>query len=353
MAGSNKILIVDDIEVNRDILTALLEDKYEILTAVDGEDGFEKIMANAKELSLILLDLMMPKVDGFQVLEMMRAQNLMQIPVIIITASNESQMEAKGLTMGAVDYISKPFDPSVVSCRVDTHVKLKQHQDHLEALVQEGIDKMASIWMHVIQSMADLIECRSEESGQHVKRTTAITKMILERVLEKDIPGYYLPPKIIRYAVDASSLHDIGKIAVPDAILKKPGRLTDEEYEAMKAHSAVGAELVQRITRFEAEDYRKCYYETVRHHHERWDGNGYPDRLAGENIPLSARAVALADTYDAITNTRVYRVGMSHEEAINIIFKCKGTQFDPVLVDVLLEIQDDVKNLKIRDDELE
>jgi putative two-component system response regulator len=335
--AKKKILIVDDVAINREILGALLDEEYDILEAVDGEDAFKKIVDHYSSLSLILLDLMMPGVDGFQVLELLQANNYTAVPVIIITANSELEYEKRGLLLGAVDFIPKPFDPDIVKYRVDAHVKLKNYQDHLEYLVEKSVSKMAATWMHMIQALAEVIECRSQESGQHVKRVTRIVNLILTAMNEKKALEYYFPPKSVRYVCESSALHDIGKIGIPDAILNKPGKLTDEEYAVMKTHAQIGYDMADKFTEFCDEDYRKFAMEITLGHHEKWDGTGYPNKKAGKDIPLSARITAIADTYDAITNDRVYRKGQTHEAALAIIKDQRGRQFDPWLVDLFIE----------------
>ncbi|GHV01633.1 two-component system response regulator [Clostridia bacterium] len=347
--ATKKILIVDDVAINREILGTLLEDEYEILEAVDGEDAFKKIIANYSSLSLILLDLMMPGVDGFQVLELLRANNYTAVPVIIITANSELEYEKRGLLLGAVDFIPKPFDPDIVKYRVDAHVKLKNYQDHLESLVEKSVAKMAATWTHMIQALAEVIECRNQESGQHVKRVTRIVQLIIEAMNKKKMLEYYFPPKAARYVAESSALHDIGKIGIPDAILMKPGKLTDEEYVIMKTHATIGYEMADKFTEFCDDDYRKYSLEITLGHHEKWDGTGYPNGRAGRAIPLSARITAIADTYDAITNDRVYRKGQTHEAALAILKDQRGKQFDPWLIDLFVENEKTIATLANKD----
>lgn len=330
----HKILVVDDIEINREILMALLEDKYEILQAENGKVALSIIQREFKSLSIILLDLMMPEMDGFAVLEELNKKQSFHIPVIVITANNELDKEKRALQLGAVDFIQKPFDPDIVHYRVDTHIKLKAHQDHLESLVEESVNKMSEVWTTVILTLADIIEYRNQESGLHVKRASLMTNFILKLLNERDLYGYQTSPKIMRYITEIAGLHDIGKIGVPDAVLTKPGKLTDEEFTIMKTHAVIGDQMSESVTRNSDDNYKRICHEITRHHHERWDGRGYPDGLKGDAIPLSARIVAIADTYDAMTNDRCYRKGMPHEKAIELIRAEAGKQFDPVIVDL-------------------
>ena len=337
--AKKKILIVDDVAINREILGALLEAEYDILEAADGRDAFQKITDHYSSLSLILLDLMMPEIDGFRVLEMLRDNNYTTVPVIIITANSELEYEKRGLLLGAVDFIPKPFDPDIVKYRVDAHVKLKNYQDQLEYLVEKGVAKMAATWTHMIQALAEVIECRSLESGQHVKRVTRIVQLLVEAMNAKKKLEYHFPAKSVRYICESSALHDIGKIGIPDAVLQKPGKLDDAELKIMRSHAVIGYEMADKFTEFCDEDYRKYAMEIAAGHHERWDGEGYPYGKKGVEIPLSARITALADTYDAITNDRVYRKGQSHEAAVAIIKSMRGKQFDPWLTDLFVEME--------------
>ncbi len=343
MEHKPKILVVDDIEINREILKMLLEDQYEVLEAYDGYSALDVIRENFSTLSLILLDLMMPGMDGFQLLEQLKKNNMTNIPVIIITANSELEQEKRGLSLGAVDFVPKPFDPDVVRYRVEAHVKLKNYQDHLEHLVEASVEKMSDLWISVIQKMADIIEYRNQVSGEHVKRTSKVAQLMLQNLHTRSVLGYMCTPKHIRYMYEAASLHDVGKIGIPDAILNKPGRLTPEEFEIMKTHTTIGFDIAKQITEFGDEDYRRFCCEICLSHHEKWDGTGYPNKMSGENIPLSARIVAIADTYDAITNDRPYSVARSHETALAIIKEMSGSQFDPFLVEVFTDIEQEVK----------
>lgn len=343
MDRRSKILIVDDMEINREILRSLLEDSYDIIEAADGVEAIQLISENWTELSVILLDLVMPKLDGFQVLEYLKSHEH-HLPVIIITANGEPEHEKRGLSMGAVDFIAKPFDPDVVRLRVNSNVKLKNYQEHLEILVEQQIQRAAEIWASVLQSMADIIETRNLETGSHVKRTTLITRAIASQMNKHGQAGYYFTPKQTRFVFEAASLHDVGKIGIPDAILLKPGALTDDEFRIMQNHTIIGKEIAEKITQYaEDEYYKKICKDICFCHHERWDGAGYPSKLKGAGIPLAARIVAVADTYDAITNDRPYRQGRPHEVAVKIISEMSGSQFDPTIIDAFLEVEKELK----------
>lgn len=348
MERKSKILIVDDIDINREILVAILEDKYECLEAVDGEDALKIIEEKFFELSLILLDLMMPGIDGFTVLKVLNEKNITNIPIIIITANSELEREQQAFSLGAVDFIPKPFDANIVHYRVDAHVKLKQYQTQLEEHIEEILEKTAETWASITQAMAEIIEYRNLESGQHIKRTSILAKMIVLELNKTPVVGYYCTTKEVRYIYEAASLHDIGKIGIPDNVLLKPGKLTDEEYELMKKHTIIGEEMAQKVTQYASPEYSKFCMDVVVSHHEKWDGTGYPKGLSGTNIPLAARIVSIADTYDAITNDRPYRKGNTHESAMEIIQSMSGKQFDPYLVEVFTSIGDQVKEACIK-----
>ena len=340
----NKILIVDDLEINREILCAILEDKYECLTAFDGESGLAQVKQHFRDISVILLDLVMPGMDGFALLSALKESGITNIPVIVITASNDLEKEKKAFLLGAVDFIPKPFDPDIVHYRVDTHVSLKLHQSHLEEMLEQNIAKTAEIWATVMQSMAEIVESRNFESGQHVKRTSTFSKMILQELSENPKAGYYCSAKDIRMIYETASFHDVGKISISDSVLLKPGRLTEEEYEIMKTHTTLGYGIAKTITEHATPEYQEFCSQIAFCHHEKWDGTGYPSGLKGEKIPLCARVVAIADTYDAITGERPYRPAKSHELAVEEIKRMSGTQFDPYLVKIFVKIEDKIKN---------
>jgi putative two-component system response regulator len=286
----------------------------------------------------------MPGIDGFQVLEMMRDQSFSTIPVIIITANNEKEHEKRGLRLGAVDFVSKPFDPDIIHYRVDSHVRLKAYQDKLESMVEESVEKMSVMWTSVIEAMADILECRSLESGQHIKRCSFLVKLMCQQMSKKQVYDYFFTPKQTRFVAEACILHDIGKVGIPDSILLKPGSLSDDEFAVMKTHTTIGADISKKITQYSDPEYAKYAYQIILSHHERWDGRGYPQGLKAKDIPLAARILSIIDTYDAVTNDRCYRRAMTHEKAVEIVKEMRGTQFDPFLVDIFLEVENDIPN---------
>lgn len=333
-----KILIVDDIDVNREILVEILQKDYDIIQAQDGIEAIEKVMHNAEDLSLILLDIMMPEMDGYEVLETLtRSGYTNKIPVIIITASGGNENEVKGLELGAADYITKPFYPESVLRRVESQLELRKHRKHLEKLVQSNIQKVVEMRDSMIELLASVIEYRDIESGDHVKRTKRMMKTLLQLVAQSHLMDKEMAVIDPDTVAKAAALHDVGKIGIPDNILLKPGKLTPEEFEKIKTHTTMGAELVNRIEGIHDQSYLQACRDICRYHHERWDGKGYPEGLKTDQIPFAARAMAIVDVYDALTTQRVYKPAFSHEKAMEIIKEGAGTQFDPAMVDVFIK----------------
>ncbi|WP_424244109.1 putative two-component system response regulator [Elusimicrobium posterum] len=342
----DKILIVDDIEVNREILVEILQEDYDLLQAKDGIEAVEKVMHNAHDLSLILLDIMMPEMDGYEVLETLTKSGYTnKIPVIIITASGGNENEVKGLESGAADYITKPFYPQSVRSRVELQLELRKHRQHLEKLVQANVQKVVQMRDSMVDLLASVIEYRDVESGEHVKRTRLMAEALLKGVAE----SHKLDKEMAMIDMDtvskAVALHDIGKIGIPDNILLKPGKLTEEEFEIIKTHTTLGSEIISKIDGIKDQTYLMAARDIAHYHHERWDGKGYPKGLSGTQIPLSARVMSVVDVYDALTTQRVYKPAFPHEKAVEIITQGSGTQFDPVIVEVFLQSQNEFRNV--------
>ena len=339
---SKRILIVEDQEENRLILEEILKDTYIIDTAENGRQALE-IMQNGESPILVLSDVKMPVMDGFELISIMKADpRLHNVPVIFITASAE---EEKSLSAGAIDFITKPVNPETVRLRVANHIELSNYRESLEEMVQERTRELISTKETFLETMATMIEYRSLESGEHIRRTKELTAVLVEQLLAHPRYGCELlmgdPVAVSR----AAPLHDVGKIGIPDNILLKPGRLTPEEFMVIETHAAIGSEMIATMIKGKPDEYLKNCYDIARHHHERFDGKGYPDRLAGENIPLSARIVALVDVYDALVSERCYKKGMSHEEAMVIIKKESGTHFDPEIVKAMFDVEGQVQAL--------
>ena len=332
-----KILIVDDVDVNRLILEEILSEKYETEQAEDGVEAISVLLNSINKPHLVLLDVMMPGMDGFEVLEFMKNdQTLCKIPVIFITAVDN---EEKGLVAGAVDYISKPFEPEIVKLRVATHIELNLYRVSLEKMVEEKVDELMRTKERFLDTMANLIEYRSMESGEHVSRTRELTRILAMELLKNEGPySKELIENNFPMMVKAVPLHDVGKVGIPDNILLKPGKLTPEEFDIMKTHTTIGGSVIDSLKMSEEDDfYLKHCRDICLHHHERWDGTGYPMKLAGLNIPLSARIVAVVDVYDALVTERCYKKAMPHDDAMEIIKKSSGSHMDPVVVEAALK----------------
>jgi putative two-component system response regulator len=339
------VLVVDDVEMNVMILEEILKDSYEIITAENGVHALE-ILRQAKVLpKIILLDVFMPAMNGYEMFEIMKADvALKRIPVIFITTSDS---ESEALSVGAVDFISKPFLPEIVKLRVKNQIDLKNYSDSLEQMVAEKAAEITSTLDNTLQAMANIIEYRNLESGSHVKRTQLLSQALINYLLATSHPYSNelrtMEPDII---VKSVALHDVGKIGIPDRILLKPGKLDPDEIEIMKTHTTVGKGIIESILNNATDTiYLKHCRDICYCHHERFDGTGYPQGLAGEHIPLSARIVSLVDAYDALVNNRVYKPAFSFSESIAIIKDGRGTQFDPLLTDAVVTIQDVFENI--------
>ncbi len=345
------VLVVDDIEINRLILANILEDDFEIIHAKNGKEALDYLFTpkNIKP-TIVLLDLMMPEVDGYEVLEKMQAnRETKNIPVLIITAVSIEENEGKSLELGAIDFISKPFRPEIVLTRVKNHVKLYKYNLNLEQAVNDKVNELLNVREKLLDVMAELIEYRSLESGEHVKRTKALTQIMLDYIIKNglELDSSIDLVKDYSYIVKAVPLHDVGKIGIPDNVLLKPGKLTPEEFEIIKTHTIIGSEIVESLFDVEDEKYLKYCYDIVRHHHEKWNGTGYPDKLSEKDIPFAARLVSIIDVYDALVSERVYKKAMKHDEAVKIINEGRGTQFDPKLVEIFNIVENKMKKLKV------
>ena len=328
-----KILIVDDDELNRMILANIFSDDYEILEASNGEEGVRLLLSDIPDIAAVLLDVMMPVMDGIQFLEKVRSKGWNGgIPIFLITAESDTQVLSRAYALGVMDTIAKPVVPYMVRRRVDSVIELFMARKRLRARVEEQqhqLDEQARRILELNHSMIEVlstaVEFRSAESGSHVKRIHDITKCLL---LNTEL-GVGMSYETIEIIATASIMHDIGKIAIPDAILNKPGRLTPEEFEIMKTHTLRGAEFLEKIPQMREHPGFIYAYDIARHHHERYDGRGYPDGLRGDEIPIWSQAVALADCYDALVNDRVYKKAYSFDEAKDMIISGKCGAFGP------------------------
>lgn len=340
-----KILIADDSEMNRDLLATILEDEYEIIQAKDGVQALDYLQKHAEEICLVLLDLVMPQMDGFEVLVYMNKEHWIDyIPVVIISAEDSPAYIKRGYDLGVTDFIGKPFDVNMVRRRSANAILLGAKQRRMTSIVSNQIYEKEKSSKLMISILSHIVEFRNGESGLHVLHIQVITDMLLRHLVQKENNPYNITQEQIGLISTASALHDIGKITIPDEILNKPGRLTAEEFAVMKGHSMAGANMLEQLP-FEQKDEPlvKTAYEICRWHHERYDGGGYPDGLKGEEIPISAQAVSLADVYDALTSERCYKAAYSHEKAIEMILAGQCGVFNPLLLECLLDISSALK----------
>lgn len=345
-----QLLVVDDSEMNREILKEILGKEYQILEACDGEEALKMLEQYGTEISLVLLDIIMPKMDGFEVLAYMNRDKWIEdIPVIMISSEGSESYIRRAYELGASDYISRPFDAKVVYQRVINMIKLYAKQRRLIHLVTDQIYEKEKNNRMMTGILSQIVEFRNGESRLHVLHINILTQLLLEKLMRKS-ENYDLSWSQQHMIATASALHDIGKIGIDEKILNKPGKLTKEEFEAMKQHTIIGARMLDRLEMYHDEEMMKYAYEICRWHHERYDGKGYPDGLKGEEIPISAQVVSLADVYDALVSDRVYKKAYSHEKAIEMILNGECGMFNPLLLECLVEIQDKVrKELDIKD----
>ena len=340
MNQRDTLLIVDDQEINRAILRSMFEEEFNILEAENGERALLLLQQYQRQIAVVLLDLVMPEKDGYAVMEEMgRGDFFSQIPVIVITSDDSAESEVHSFDLGASDIVMKPFEPHVIRRRVKNIVELYRHKLHLEDLVEEQSASLRESNSIMIDALSSVIEYRSLESGQHIRRIRSFTKILLTNVAQS-YQEYDLDNHKIDLITDASSMHDIGKIAIPDVILNKPGRLTPEEFEIMKTHTTKGCEILSGLDRMPDKEYLQYAYNICRYHHERWDGQGYPDGLKGENIPICAQVVAVADCYDALTTNRVYKDAIAQDEAFTMILNGKCGAFSPRLLECFKNVRD-------------
>lgn len=336
--SKRSILIVDDSELNRALLSDMLESDYDIIEAENGKEAIRILHERELEISLMLLDIVMPEMNGFEVLEVMNQKDwIKSIPVIMISAETSSTSIDRAYDLGAVDYISRPFDERTVKHRVNSNFMLSLRQAEMTELLSSQIYQKEKDNSLMIEILSHIVEFRNGESGLHVINVNTITKMLLEALVKKT-DKYPLTNQDIRTIVTASALHDIGKISVPSEILNKPGRFTPEEFAIMKQHTVEGSNMLDALPFHKDDPLVKISYEICRWHHERYDGRGYPDGLVGENIPISAQVVAMADVYDALTAERCYKPKIEPDKAVQMIMNGECGQFNPILTECLLEI---------------
>lgn len=343
MENKYKVLIVDDVEMNRSLLADMLCSQYEILEAANGLEAVAVLDKHHAEVSIVLLDIMMPEMDGFEVLTIMNKTGwITDIPVIMISAETSSLSIDRAYSLGATDYINRPFDENTVRRRVKNTIMLYAKQKMLEDMVAEqSLEKERNSYL-MVEILSNIVEFRNGESGQHVLNIRTLTEQLL-RQLNRISTDYHLSAEEVALIVNASSLHDIGKISIPEEILNKPGLLTSDEFNIIKTHSEIGAQILEKSPHLQNEKLVRVAKEICRWHHERFDGNGYPDGLKGDAIPISAQVVALADVYDALTHIRVYKPAYSHETAMQMIRDGECGAFNPVLLQCLVEVGPHIK----------
>jgi putative two-component system response regulator len=366
------VLVVDDMPDNLRLMSDLLKDVYNVKVSRSGETAID-IVNSYIQPDLILLDIMMPEMDGYEVCSHLKSNpKTEKIPIIFLSSKNEVSDETKGFELGAVDYITKPISPSIVLSRVKTHLEMKKLHDmlrdennimkkmqdflrdqnnFLENEIKSRTLEIIAIQDVTIHAMASLAETRDSDTGNHIRRTQFYVKVLAEKIRNHyRFSSFLNDDKVIEMLFKSAPLHDIGKVGIPDKILLKPGKFEPYEFEIMKTHTTLGRDAILQAERELGIEvpFLKYAKEIAYYHQEKWDGSGYPEGLAGDSIPISARLMSLADVYDALISRRVYKDGMSHEKAVKIITDGKGTHFDPDIVEAFLVLQDEFKTIAAR-----
>jgi putative two-component system response regulator len=349
----DKILIVDDAQLNREMLKEILGEEYEVLEAENGENALDIVRYEMTNIAAILLDLVMPVMDGFSFIMELKNLNIMgKVPILVISGEKSVQNEKKCFDYGVSDFIGRPFNAVLVKKRVQNVVNHYAYKNKLEEKVEEQTailrkayntlkvqaEKLAKRNRDIVEMLGNMVEYRNLESGEHVQRVKGYTKLLAEK-FSVEYPEYGLDEDTIKTIVDTSALHDIGKIAIPDSILLKPGRLTKDEFEYMKSHTIRGYEILDQMSKEWDPNLKRISMEIVRHHHERYDGKGYPDGLKGDDIPISAQLVSLADVYDALVNERCYKSAYSKEQAFHMIVNGECGVFSPKLIETFRNVR--------------
>lgn len=355
----NTILIVDDIDLNREILLGMLEDKFDCLEATNGKEALELIEQYHDRISAMLLDVQMPVMSGLECLEEMKRKDMLSaFPILVISGDTESKTEEECLNYGAFDFIKKPYNPMIVNKRIYNAISLFNYRDHLEEIVEKQTQKirkqsdklqdknkqLREINQKTIELLSEVCEARSMECGTHIKRVKSYTNILIKE-LSKKYNEYHLSDGQIEKITNASAMHDIGKIAIPDSVLLKPGRLTPEEFEEMKTHTTKGVDILNSWKGLWENDYYRYCAEICKYHHEKWDGRGYPCGLKGDEIPIHAQVVAIADCFDALTTDRVYKKAIPVDEAYQMILNGECGQFNPKVIECLTKVLDRFKRI--------
>ena len=349
MKTKNTILVVDDIEMNRVILSEIFKDEYKIMEAENGLEALEIIENNYNTIAAVFLDIIMPVMDGIETMEKLNEKGLTKIPVFFITADDSEETMKYGYDLGIVDIISKPINPYFLRRRIGNIIELYKKREHLSKIVEKQRKKISDKSKEIIklnyslvETLSTAIEFRDCESGEHIQRMYRLTLFILQNLKGK-MEEVNFDNETMEIIATAAIMHDVGKIAIPDSILGKPGKFTKEEFEIMKTHTIKGCEIIERIPQYETNSIYQYAYDICRYHHERWDGRGYPDGLKGETIPIWSHVVALADVYDALTAERVYKKAFSHEKAIEMITNGECGIFNPKMMECLKLFENDIK----------
>jgi len=351
-AEQKKIFLVDDNATNLTIGKNALIGKYNVFTIPSGEKLLKMLEKTTPDL--ILLDVEMPEMDGYETIKIVKNnKNTSHIPVIFLTAKTETEDELEGLSLGAIDYITKPFSPPLLLKRIEVHLlveeqknELKNYNDNLKEMVREKTQTVVNLQNAILKTVAEMVECRDDITGAHIERTQAYLQALLEKIVEEKLYKNQVSSWDINVFVQSAQLHDVGKIAIKDSILQKPDKLTPEEFEEMKTHTIFGEMIINKISKSAVEDAFLSHAKVFAlSHHEKWDGSGYPIGLSVESIPLEGRLMAIADVYDALVSSRPYKKAFSHEKALEIICEGKGKHFDPKLVDVFLSVENIFKEI--------
>lgn len=348
MTERQRILVVDDIPENIQVLAGTLNREYTVIAATNGYKALE--LAGRQPMpDIILLDVMMPGIDGYEVCSQLKSvPSTKDIPVIFVTALGEAADEARGLALGAVDYITKPVNPGLVRARVQNQLELKRHRDHLRELVEERTHELRLTQEVTIEAMGALAEYRDPETGGHIRRTQHYVRTLANSLRQNPRFAPFLDEHTVEMLYLSAPLHDIGKIGIPDHILLKQGKLTDDEFERMKQHTVIGRDTIKAAeNRLGHNSFLRYAREIAETHQEKWDGSGYPEGLEAEQIPLSGRIMAVADVYDALISKRVYKPPFPHRKAVQIILDGKGSHFDPDIVEAFTEVQEKFREIAL------
>ena len=337
------ILVVDDDRTNLIMAERLLAEEYTTISVTSGEQALKCL--DKRKPDLILLDINMPQMDGFEVMRNIKANTeWKKIPVIFLTADRDAETEAECLAIGAVDFVGKPFEPEIMRNRIRRTLEIEEYRKDLEGVVRRQTAKIEKIQREIIISLANMIESRDDSTGQHVKRTSRYVEMIIDELEKRGLYEERIDAEFVYNLIKAAPMHDIGKIKIPDLVLQKPGKLTEDEFEIMKQHSPEGGEIIRKImAKIEEKDYIEVAYNVATFHHEKWNGRGYPNGLAGEEIPLEARIMAVADVFDALVSKRCYKDAMSLDQSFDIIEESGGEHFDPQIAQVFLELRPQIE----------